>query len=448
MKKKFLYIILPALLVSTACRKELNQQPQASLDASVGYTTKAGVEAGVIGIYDGVQSTGYMSLNYLIFPDMYADNIQEVGTFPTFAQVFNKTILPDNVDIATIWNGIYVVINRANNIIAAAPNISDATFDKNRAIGESETIRAMAYFDLLRMFGGSPTGFNQTGGLGVPLRLKPTLSPGDAAPTARATEAEVFAQIITDLDDAITKLPATVGVGRVNLSVANALRARVQLYRGQYAQAEANATSVITSGKYTLVSGANYGTIYTAKNSTESIWELQYNATDANSIAFYYYPAANGGRNEVSSTASLRDAFEAGDVRKPINFSTAPANKQLKYSVVSPGTDAVMMFRLPEMYLIRAEARAQQNNLTGAIADLNVVRNRAGLANTTALTQADILTAVLKEKRVELAHEGQRFFDLRRVNQTGINQTFRNLFPVPQSEILNSQGVVTQNPGY
>jgi hypothetical protein len=314
----------------------------------------------------------------------------------------------------------------------------------------------MAYFDLLRMFGGSPTGFNQAGGLGVPLRIKPTLVPADATPTARATEAEVFTQIMSDLDDAIIKLPAAVGTGRVNLYVANALRARVQLYRQQWAQAEANATTVISNTKYALVSGANYGSIYTQKNTTESIWELQYSAIDVNNIAFYYYPAANGGRNEVSSSASLRDAFEANDVRKPINFSVLntsvvpaiPANKQLKYSVVNPGTDDVMMFRLPEMYLIRAEARAQQNNLLGAIADLNMVRLRAGLGGTTAVTQAEILAAILKERRVELAHEGQRFFDLRRVNQTGLIQTFRNLFPIPQSEILNSQGVVVQNPGY
>jgi hypothetical protein len=456
MKKKFLYIILPALLVSTACRKQLDQQPQASLDASIGYTTKSGVEAGVVGVYDGLQQSGYMSLNFLIYPDMYADNIQWTGTFPTWSQVYNKTILPDNTDIATIWNAIYGVINRANNIIAAAPNITDPSFAKDRVIGECETIRAMAYFDLLRMFGGSPTGFNQTGGLGVPLRIKPTLVPADAAPIARATEAEVFTQIMADLDDAIIKLPAAVGTGRVNLYVANALRARVQLYRQQWAQAEANATTVIANTKYALVSGVNYGSIYTQKNTTESIWELQYNTVDANSIAFYYYPAANGGRNEVSSSASLRDAFEANDVRKPINFSVLntsvvpaiPANKQLKYSVVNPGTDDVMMFRLPEMYLIRAEARAQQNNLLGAIADLNVVRLRAGLSGTTAVTQAEILAAILKEKRVELAHEGQRFFDLRRVNQTGLTQTFRNLFPIPQSEILNSQGLVVQNPGY
>jgi len=449
MKKKLLYIMLPALLSVSACKKTLDQQPQASLDATTAYTTRQGVEAGIIGTYDGMQQTGYMSLNYLIFADLYADNLQWTGTFPTWSQVFNKTILPDNTDIATIWNHINGVINRANNIIAAAPNISDPAFLKDRAIGECETIRATAYFDLIRMFGGSPTGYNQTGGLGVPIRTVPTLTPAGAAAVARSTEAEVYALILADLDDAIAKLPNRISNGRVNKFVATALKARVQLYRQQWADAAALATTVITSpNAYALVPGASYGTIYTGKNTSESLWELQYNATDANNLAFYYYPTSLGGRNEVGSTTSLRDAFEANDLRKNVNYSAAPAGKQLKYSQTNPGVDDVMMVRLAEVYLTRAESRAMLNDFTGALADLNVIRLRAGLVASTATTQADLLTAIRKERRLELAHEGQRFFDLRRYNATGLTQTFRNLFPLPQSEIINANGVVAQNPGY
>ncbi|MET1057714.1 MAG: RagB/SusD family nutrient uptake outer membrane protein [Pedobacter sp.] len=449
--KKLIYIILPALLLSTSCKKTLDQQPQASLDATTAYTTRQGVEAGISGVYDGIQQTGYMTVNFLIFPDLYADNLTWTGTFPTWSQVFNKTILADNTDINTIWNNIYNTINRANNIIAAAPAISDPAFLKDRAIGECEAIRAMAYFDLIRMFGGGPTGYNQPGGVGVPLRLEPTITTTTAnARVARSSEAEVFTQILKDLEDAITRLPATNSVGRVNKNVAIALKSRVQLYRAAWADAETLATTIIssTAPAYTLVSGASYGTIYTGKNTTESIWELQYNATDANNIAFYYYPTSAGGRNEISSSTNLRDAFETGDLRKNVNFSTAPASKQLKYSQVNPGIDDVMMFRLSEIYLTRAESRAMQNNFTGALADLNVIRLRAGLAASVAANQADLLTAIRKERRLELAHEGQRFFDLRRYNQTGITQTFRNLFPIPQSEVLNSGGTVVQNSGY
>jgi hypothetical protein len=452
MKKKLLYIILPAMLSVTACKKTLDQEPQFALDASTGYTTKQGIQAGLLGVYDGFQQTGYMTLNYLIFPDLYADNLTWTGTFTTWSQVANKTILPDNTDINTIWNALNSTVNRANAIIQAAPAITDASFLKDQTIAECETLRAVALFDLIRMFGGSPTGYNKTGGLGVPMRLTPTLTPADASGLARSSEADVYTQILKDLDDAIAKLPAkvtTADKGRVNKYVATAMKARVQLYREAWTDAEALATAVITSpNNYTLIAGASYGTIYTGKNSEESLWELQYNATDANNISFYYYPSTLGGRNEVSSSIALRDAFETGDLRKTVNFSTSPASKQLKYTQVNPGVDNVMMMRLAEVYLTRAEARAVQSNFTGALADLNVIRLRAGLAASVAATQADLLTAIRKERRLELAHEGQRFFDLRRYDQTGITQTFRNLFPLPQTEITNSAGLVTQNPGY
>lgn len=449
--KKLLYIILPAVLIGTSCKKTLDQQPQASLDATTAYTTRQGVEAGLSGAYDGLQQTGYMTLNYLVFPELYADNLTWTGTFPTWSQVFNKTILPDNTDITSIWNHINGTINRANNIIAAAPAITDPAFLKDRAIGECLTLRALGYFDLIRMYGGSPTGYNQAGGLGVPLRLEPTITTAQAnARVARSSEAEVYTQILKDLDEAIAKLPTTNGVGRINRNVAIALKSRVQLYRQQWAEAESLATSIITSTAptYSLVAGASYGTIYTAKNSSESIWELQYVETDPNNLAFYYYPTTSGGRNEISSSTNLRDAYTAGDLRRNVNYSTAPAAKQLKYSRVNPGVDNVPMIRLAEMYLTRAESRAMLNNLPGALADLNVIRLRAGLTASVAATQDALLTAIRLERRLELAHEGHRFFDLRRYNQTGNTQTFRNLFPIPQSEILNSAGTVTQNPGY
>jgi len=123
----------------------------------------------------------------------------------------------------------------------------------------------------------------------------------------------------------------------------------------------------------------------------------------------------------------------------------------------------VVMFRLAELYLIRAEARAQiGTDLVGALADVNVIRIRAGLAaNTTATTTATLMTAILKERRVEFAHEGHRFFDLKRTNLLAttigasyfgisgtINNTFRALWPIPQREVLTSGGIIAQNTGY
>jgi hypothetical protein len=163
-----------------------------------------------------------------------------------------------------------------------------------------------------------------------------------------------------------------------------------------------------------------------------------------------------GGRNEITSSASLNSAHEAGDIRKPINVTVAspgiPANKTRKFSRV-PGDDNIILIRLAELYLIRSEARARKPtpDITGSQNDLNVIRNRAGLSNTTATTVTDLISAIKRERRVELAHEGHRWFDIRRYNSigdVGITESFRALWPIPQRETLTSAGVIAQNPGY
>jgi hypothetical protein len=118
----------------------------------------------------------------------------------------------------------------------------------------------------------------------------------------------------------------------------------------------------------------------------------------------------------------------------------------------SPATDPSYIIRIAEVYLIRAEARAQQNELTGALSDLNVIRNRAGLANSTAAAQQDILLAIENENRVEFALEPHRWFDLVRTGRAqavlGITDATKLLFPIPVNEVTLSNGVLTQNPGY
>ena len=302
------------------------------------------------------------------------------------------------------------------------------------------------------MVGGAPDGYNKAGGLGVPLFTSPTLIPADAAPKPRSTEAEVWALILEDVNFALTNLPAASQTGRVNANVARALQARMHLLRGEWAEAEAAATAVIDSKKYSLLPAADYGKIWLSQNSTEAIWELQFDVNNSNSIAFFYYTAATGGRNEITTAASLRDAHDPADVRKPVNATTtAPTNKTQKFTRVN-GTDNVVIIRLSEMYLIRAEARARQaGKLSDAIVDLNTIRNRAGLASITLATADAAVTAILAERRFEFAHEGLRWFDLRRTGNwsvAGITDGLKAVWPIPQREVQTSANVVAQNPGY
>lgn len=238
--------------------------------------------------------------------------------------------------------------------------------------------------------------------------------------------------------------------GRVNRRVALALKARAHLYKGEWSSAEAAADSVITKGGYALLTGANYPNIFFQKGNTEAIWELVYDATNTSQAYFFFYPTSLGGRNEISATTTLRDLSEANDVRKAVNYTTTPAAKTLKFTRAD-GTDNNLMIRLAEMYLIRAEARAKTNKLVDALADVNVIRKRAGVLDAVAVTEATLLDAIEKERRIELAFEGRRWFDIRRYNKlasVGITQTFRALWPIPQREVTTTQNVVAQNPGY
>jgi hypothetical protein len=468
--KLVLTLISLSALLGTSCEKEtLDQKPQASLDASTAIKDASSVTAATLGIYSGFQSGNYWGLRYFAFSDMYADNINHVGTFPSFSAIWNVAILPDNTEVGSMWNSMYSTINRANTVIAAVPGIADQSVVKDNVLAEARILRANVYFDLIRYWGGSKTGFNQAGGVGVPLVLTPTLVEADAKPQARATEAAVMGQVITDLDFAIgvSTFGNTNVAGRVGKDYAKALRARVALYMGDYATAQNYATELIGSSRYTLTAGADYKNIWALKNTKESLWEIQYEPTNSNSIAFFYYTTATGGRNEISTSSGLNTAHEAGDLRQAINATAtggAATNlKTLKFTRVATGDDNVVMFRLSELYLIRAEARAQLGtDLVGALADVNVVRIRAGLAaNTTATTTATLMTAILKERRVEFAHEGHRFFDLKRTNLLAttigatyfgisgtIDNTFRALWPIPQRETLTSGGIIAQNTGY
>jgi hypothetical protein len=305
------------------------------------------------------------------------------------------------------------------------------------------------YFILVRYFGD------------VPLLLASSQGVGPSSEVARDPAANVLAQVVTDLEEAVTLLPAGRNHGRATQANANALLARVYLDRGDNALARDKATLVIADPDYSL--NANFRTNWTTKNSAESVFELQFSINDGNSQAFWFYPASLGGRWGYAPSASLFNAFEAGDLRRDASIQTftpsgacsaAPCRYGFKYFRIANEDDNVPVIRLAEMYLIRAEANARLGAAEQTVRDdLDILRNRAGLADLNPATvtgQAALLAAVLQERRVELAFEGHRFFDLRR---HGVATTVlsiaadRLLFPIPQAE-MDVNGSLTQNNGY
>ena len=458
MKKMLHKILLLSTLVGllTACEKVVDQKPETTLDATTAYNNRQGVEAGLLGCYSSLQSTSYYGLEYWALTDMYAGVIAHTGTFPTYAQITNRGILPDNTNVTNIWNQIYTSINRVNTVLVSADALTDPAFAKTQTIGEAKFLRALMYFDLLRAYGGSELGFTKSG-RGLPIRTKPTLSPLDADPIALSSESDVWKLINDDLDYAIANLKSNVS-GRATANAAKALKARAALYTKDYTTAETLSTEVITALKGTTDGLAtDYSSLFLSQNTKpESIFELSYDVNNTNSIAFYYFPTSFGGRNEIGSSATLASE-SATDKRKATNVRLmGTANKTYKYSRIG-GTDNVIIIRLAELYLIRAESRAAKAtpDLTGAQSDLNVIRTRAGLTSSTTLDAPTLLKEIYAENYWEFAHEGHAFFDYKRTNRLATELTgfsganlFRALLPTPQREIINSAGKITQVTGY
>lgn len=458
MKKIFLSIFGGVLLTFASCTDVLDVLPEQSLDQSVAYTDRAGIEAGLIGAYSNLQSGNYFGLRHWLFSDMMGGLVNHTGTFPSFLQIFQHTILPNNVEVTNYWNTVYNGINRVNNLIEVIPNVEEAGFSdaiKSDMLGQLRFLRAYHYFNLVSYFGGSPTGY--TSGEGVPLVLRPTLSTADATATPKSPLADVWEQIDQDLTFAIANITRT-GVAFSSRNAAIALKARTHLYRGEWAQAADFSGQIISGTGSDLV--ANYRDLFALRNqAVETIWELNFDPVNSNSIAFFFFPTANGGRNEVAPNAAAI-GYEPGDLRAPVTIAASPTGTSAKYNRIATNDDNVILFRRGEAYLTRAEALARIGgpaNLTAAYNLTNLIRARAGVPDLDALLltdQAGLINAILAERRRELAIEGHQWFDLRRTNRAVAflaarsAEPFRALWPIPEREINAHAGTLSQNDGY
>jgi hypothetical protein len=194
----------------------------------------------------------------------------------------------------------------------------------------------------------------------------------------------------------------------------------------------------------------SYSDLYVSKNvQPESIFELQFSSTNQNGLFFYYY-----GRDEVATDASLQAAYDPADTRLPVNYFKFDGTIGTSKYDQADGSNDITLIRLAEVYLTDAEAvlRGSNPNTAAATIDLNIVRARAGVAPTAAVSVSDLETAILLENRLEFPHECHRWFDLRRlglvVSTFSLADSTKVLWPIPQNEVLTSGNVITQNPGY
>jgi starch-binding outer membrane protein, SusD/RagB family len=465
MKRINLIYLLASLLSGaglTGCNKLIEiGAPLNQLVTSSVFSDTATAESAVLGMYSMVANgLGGVDMGTAtsMFNGMSSDEGYYFQTY--YDEFFQNALTPSFYYIDSYWSGIYTDIYNANSLIAGDSASSLPASYRARVIGEAKFVRALCYFYLVNEYGA------------VPLVLTTDVQASTNQP--RDSVGTVYNQILKDLTDARGALPADLSLYggnaiRATTWAAEALLARVYVYRGDWSQSEAMATAVI--GNPGLFSMQSDLTQVFLAGSTEGILQFpppfafSWMANTLGSASYSPTP------NFVLSD-SLYAAFETGDLRladwvgvKNYGGTNYPyPNKYTYVSGIGPVQDAQFL-RMSEQYLIRAEAETRQGNFGPAAADVNVVRTRAGLAGTTANNMPSLMAAIEHENRIEFFCEwGHRWLDLNRlpgianpsltradevypVDKTTPWQPYDALFPIPLPEITTNANL-TQNPGY
>jgi tetratricopeptide (TPR) repeat protein len=423
------------VLISVSCKKFLEVEPQLSISDENTITNGASAETAVRGMYRELASNGYYGTTFQSIGYLSGDNIEWTGSQAIAGQFVNHDVRADNGSVATVWSSIYSTINRANHIIQKAAALPlEPTFTqakKDQLVGEAYFVRALAYFDLNRLWGG------------VPVYLNPTLSVNDNRGLKRSTTQEVYAQVLADLKKAEELLPEGTNRLRATKKTAWALLSRYHLYQKEWALAAFYADKIIADQNYNLVKPYSAFYANNVVNTPESIFELGYSSTNTNSHRGNWQPPQNGGTRQWAPNAAflqlVNDPLIGGNRSAMVN-STADGRWYGTVYYRSPATDPAYVLRIAEIWLIRAEALAQLDNLNGATEDLNKVRERADLAPLSFNDKAEALLSIENERRLEFAFEPHRWFDLIRTGRAaavlGLTDQSKYVLPIPISQIL------------
>jgi starch-binding outer membrane protein, SusD/RagB family len=440
-----------AAISISSCGDFLNLPPLQDLEATGALSNAIGVETAVSGTYQVIRNGSLYAGNLISMNELYGDYMkprQENLDFQS-SMISSRNLNFFNGTGRDAWGDAYAGINRANNVLAALPKVTDMTADnKRRAEGEVLFLRGALYFELVRWFGLPWGATTDNSHLGVVLRLQATTSPAAESRKKRSTVAEVYTQIIADLRRAEELLPPPGGAGaiagRATKWSAAAFLARVYFQQGNYTAAARLSANFEQFGETPK------------RNVEENILEVQ-NTSDQNTNG-----AGNAMRFDgftppfLSASNSLRtlyNSFPATDKRKTVLFV------QDSGELFTKKYDAFIMnipiVRLAEMYLTRAESRAEAGDAAGALADVNVVRQRAGIPALTGLTGNALRDAIRAERAFELACEGDRFNNLKRMRMSVGNpisteaplpwNSSRLIFKIPDTE-MSANLDAEQNP--
>lgn len=492
MKLKFQkYLWVTALTVTfTSCDDFLDRVPISQSTVGNAYKSASDAEAALIGAYDSFQQEYYIWDN-IIFSDVISDNHYAGGDNPEVFSAEDLSLSPTNSRLFNNWSQLYNGIAKANVVLAKVPGIADPKLDvggrREQILGEASFLRAYHYYQLVTLWGG------------VPLITNPVAStePSEVH-KPRSTQAQVYEQIIADLEFAAQNLPdaygsdASVNKARATKGAANAMLAKVYAQKSDrdYTKVVAYCNAVINSpAGYSLL--GNFAELFDGShyNNAESILEVQFiGSTEANWGPQLLLPPSISGdswRKFITPSHNLVDAFDAaGDnVRKnaSILFEQAPWSDEFWSLAVNgsvpfaykwksangwASTNRQYILRLADIVLLKAEALNELDRLEEARVEIDRVRDRVDLTPTPATNKVQMQVAIENERRLELVQEGQRWNDLKRYNRavtvmnslneidlrTNTTKVYnmtaeKQLLPIPQSE-RNRNPNLGQNDGY
>ena len=477
------------LLSFTSCHDDLlNPIPESLLTNVNAFENSTDLDLAVLGIYNRLQSRFPTDYELMEIP---SDNMYGYyfATAPGMAEIGLLDVSPENPRLNVFWKDTYNGIFRANTVLENIEVPTDYSTElKDKHIGEAKFLRAYFYFDLVRIFGGVPA-------------VTSIIEVEESRQVPRATETEIYALISSDLNDAIAKLPTTSEQGRLSKAAAIALMAKVKVYEEKWSDAKTLLERLFADYDYELLPDFKDLFRIETEVNAESIFSLPYlEGTNGHTLTYALAPTAgvygviNNGSRVGRPTWDLHKAYDPGDSRFSVTitewqrtFSSAPDDEPFWFpyfnkfiipidNISSSGLDLPVL-RLADMVLLYSEALYQLGDQETALAQLNSIRERAFGDSDHNYTLVDIATPelfmdkLLLERRLELAVENNRWFDLVRTGRftTALTQleseynpsteqaviqnlnaqAYMKYFPIPYEQIqLAAPGVMEQNEGY